>query len=496
MQDPRTYQLGSITARSSTFFAAPGDHPMMKYRNGIRIQQGWFPWVVEILAVVALAYALSGSGRTKRWWLRWVPVSLLVAAIAVWAVYQYIDENGLAGDPAPNALWFWVGISAAAIAVLVLGWRGQWWGRRAVALLAVPLSLLSVAIVVNQWVGYYQTLEQAWDELTAGALPNQVDASALPALQGTTQTVGRVVAVNIPNDASHFTHRAEYVYLPPAWFASKTPPRLPVVMMIGGEFDTPSHWIRVGDAAQIADKFAAEHGGNTPIMVFVDTSGSFNTDSECVNGPRGNSEDHLVKDVPPYIVSVFGASAEAEHWGVVGWSMGGTCAVNLSVRHPDLFSGFVDIAGDIRPSAGDEQTTIKNLFGGDVSAYQSYAPINTINAHGRYTRTAGWFQTSSTPQKLPKGFKLNQAVAEGNDGFGGRDPAGFMGSGDYLGAARKICDAGSKQGIECAVIAKPGRHTWAFASTAFHDALPWLAGYLGTPGVSPSPLPASTPATR
>jgi S-formylglutathione hydrolase FrmB len=134
--------------------------------------------------------------------------------------------------------------------------------------------------------------------------------------------------VTIPADASGFKHRTELVYLPPAWFAANAP-KLPVVMMIAGEFNTPSDWPRTGNAIAPIDRFASEHGGNAPVFVFVDVGGSFNNDTECVNGPRGNVADHLTKDVPPYVATTFGT--RADHWGVVGWSMGGTCAVDLTV---------------------------------------------------------------------------------------------------------------------------------------------------------------------
>jgi S-formylglutathione hydrolase FrmB len=35
----------------------------------------------------------------------------------------------------------------------------------------------------------------------------------------------------------------------------------------------------------------------------------------------------------------------------------------------------------------------------------------------------------------------------------------------------------------------PGRHDWPFAAKAFAEALPWLAGQLGTPQVPRIPLP-------
>ncbi len=118
-----------------------------------------------------------------------------------------------------------------------------------------------------------------------------------------------MVPVTSRRHASGFKHRGELVYLPPAWFATNPPPKLPTVMMIGGEFNTPADWLRAGNAVKTIDDFAAAHGGNAPVFVFVDSGGAFNNDTECVNGPRGNSADHLTKDVVPFMVSNFGVSA-------------------------------------------------------------------------------------------------------------------------------------------------------------------------------------------
>ncbi len=70
-------------------------------------------------------------------------------------------------------------------------------------------------------------------------------------------------------------------------------------MMIGGEFNTPGDWIRVGNAVQIADSYAAAHGGVAPVLVFADAGGTFNNDTECVDGPRGNAASHLTRTSSP-----------------------------------------------------------------------------------------------------------------------------------------------------------------------------------------------------
>ncbi len=221
-------------------------------------------------------------------------------------------------------------------------------------------------------------------------------------------------------------------------------------MMIAGEFNTPSDWPRTGNAIATIDKFAAAHGGNAPVFVFVDVGGSFNNDTECVNGPRGNVADHLTKDVPPYVSNTFGV--QSANWGVVGWSMGGTCAVDLTVMHPELFSTFVDIAGDMGPNAGTKEQTIARIYGGDRRQRGPiYDPTTVINKHGPYKGVSGWFAISSDAPTAAQG-RLRQPQWVG---LGGQDAAGNPG--DQTDAANSLCKLGRANGIACAVVATPGK---------------------------------------
>jgi S-formylglutathione hydrolase FrmB len=130
-------------------------------------------------------------------------------------------------------------------------------------------------------------------------------------------------------------------------------PALPAVMMIGGEFGTPTDWLRAGDAVPGVDAYARSHGGMAPILVFADSTGSFRNDTECVDGPRGNAAEHLTEELRPYVISHFGAAASPQQWGLSAGPSGGTCAIDLTVTHPELFGTFEDIQGDLSPNAGD-----------------------------------------------------------------------------------------------------------------------------------------------
>jgi S-formylglutathione hydrolase FrmB len=456
--------------------------------NHTSLMHGWVPAVVQALSAALLLTAVGR--RSLRWRLVSLPVAAIVGAGVAGMSYWYIENRGLADDPAPSLLWWWIAGTGAAAAILIFGWRTARWWRRSAALLSVPVCLLSAALTLNLWVGYFPTVQTAWDQLTAGPLPDQTDAAGIAAIAaaGLQPTHGSVVPVTIPDDASHFKHRGEVVYLPPAWFATNPPPQLPTVMMIGGEFNTPGDWLRAGNAAKTIDDLAASHGGNAPVFVFVDSGGTFNNDTECVNGIRGNAADHLTKDVVPFMVSQFGVSPQAANWGIVGWSMGGTCALDLTVMHPELFSSFVDISGNLGPETGTKAQTIARLFGGNAAAWAAFDPATVIAKHGRYNGVSGLFDVASnTPPKHHHGISVADA---GDTTLPPRETAA---PGGQTAAAESLCALGRANGIDCAIVPQPGKHDWPFASNAFATALPWLAGRLGTPGVPSIAAPLTLP---
>ncbi|CQD07786.1 putative esterase family protein [Mycobacterium europaeum] len=455
---------------------------MDQFFGRLSLLQGWLPLAVQALTLLLLIIAIQW--RARPWLKRVLPVAL-IAAVAVTALaYWYITSLGVAGDPAPTALWVWIALTGLAAAVVLVGWPGARWWRRALAVLSVPLCVLCAGLALNGWVGYFPTVLAAWNQLTSGPLPNEVDRLRVTEMQvaGTRPSKGVVVPVNIDDNASHFPHRRELVYLPPAWFNSNPPPRLPAVMMIGSAFNTPGDWLGPGGAFTAIDNFAAAHHGFSPVLVFVDPTGSFDNDTECVNGSRGNAADHLTKDVVPFVVSNFGVRADRASWGVAGWSMGGTCAVDLAVMHPELFSAFVDIAGDRSPNVGPKDQTVAKLFGGNHTAWAAFDPLTVIARHGRYTGLSGWFDVpgSSEPRNVAQ-------EANSTAGAPATDPAANPEGQDA--AAHALCAAASANGVTCAVVSQPGRHDWPFAAQAFAAALPWLASTLGTPEAEPVQLP-------
>lgn len=452
---------------------------MPQFVGQLSLLHGWLPLATQALALFVAMVVIDW--RRRGWWRRALPVALIAGAAVTALAYWYIVSLGVAGDPAPKTLWLWIAMSGVTAAVLLLGWKGARWWRRALAVLSVPLCVVCAGMSLNLWVGYFPTVFAAWNHVTSAPLPDQIDRLQVTAMQvaGTRPDKGVVVPVNIGSDTSHFPHRQELVYLPPAWFNTNPPPRLPTVMMIGSAFNLPSDWLGPGGAFTAIDGFAARHHGFAPVFVFPDPTGAFDNDTECVNGRRGNAADHLTKEVVPFVVSNFGVSADRTNWGVAGWSMGGTCAVTLAVMHPELFSAFVDIAGDFRPNIGGKDQTIAQLFGGDTAAWVDFDPLTVMTRHGRYTGLSGWFDIP-TP---PGAHNVAQAGDPSLASTAAANPEG------QDAAAHALCTIAKANGISCAVVTQPGKHDWPFAAQAFDASLPWLASALGTPGVEPTRLP-------
>ncbi|WP_459715540.1 alpha/beta hydrolase [Actinophytocola sp. KF-1] len=405
----------------------------------VSLLSGWFPVALRAAAAVAVLVAVARPGR--RWWTRRAPVAAALAAGLAVAAGMVADAALRQPEPLPDEVWFWVGMALFALMAALL--RGAAW-QRGIAVVAALLAVAAAASTVNAFVGYYPTVGVAFDDLAGVPVPAQIDRAQLSSVDPNTRH-GRVVAVDVPADYSHFAHRLEYVYLPPAWFRTGRKEHFPAVEMIGAEFAEPDNWIRVGGAVTAADAYAGRHHGWAPILVFTDPSGGFAVDTECVDGPHGNAETHLVRDIPAYVTRHFGARATG--WGVVGWSMGGTCAVDLAVEHPAVFAHFLDISGDLGPNTGNRAATVDNLYGGSVAAWAAHDPLTVLAHHPRYPGTTGLFVDGSHEHRTTL-------------------------------AARLLSRACDHDGMRTGVVVRPGGHTWQFAARTFAAVLPAFAASL------------------
>jgi len=409
---------------------------------------GWFPAVLDVLAAAVLLVAVGW--RDPRWRRRVVPMVAAGAAFGTLIVaYPGARVFGLT-DPLPFSVWLWFGAGLAALIVLAAGWKSAQWWRRGTAVAATALAALVCANQVNQFVGYYPTIDSAVNDWTDTPLPGQVSMSGLAHAAGASRlpSAGRLVAVDIPPAYSGFKHRQELVYLPPVWFQHRL--RLPVVELVGGERGGPGDWVRLGNAVKVSDAYANRHHGYAPILVFTDATANFENDTECVNGPRGNAADHLAEDIPHFVERTFGASSDPRQWAVGGFSMGGTCALDLVVEHPSVFDHFIDISGDLAPNSGNPAQTLRDLYGGNVALEHANEPLLVMHAHGRYQGVNGLFLTSTAELR-------HQHEAE------------------------ELSWAAAKAGIWSRVDISPGSHVWQFAAPAFASAYPWLVDQLTHP---------------
>jgi S-formylglutathione hydrolase FrmB len=109
-------------------------------------------------------------------------------------------------------------------------------------------------------------------------------------------------------------------------------------------------------------------------MVLPDSNGATTADTECVDGPRGDAETYLTVDVPAFVRAHYDTATDRRHWAVSGLSEGGTCALMLAVRHPNIFGTFADFSGDPAPTVGTVRATVEQLFGGSQSDYREHQP--------------------------------------------------------------------------------------------------------------------------
>lgn len=411
----------------------------------IDLISGPVPLLLGGLAVGLLAIALGRRPRPR------VVVSVVAAAALVVLAVRLLLPGSVDVARIPPSFYLWAALPLLAVGVAAQTWPVASTRRRVAGLMAVPVALLFAADQVNAWFAYVPTVA----DLVQAPLNQEIPLTQL----GTTVHAGAVVRLDIPGPASSFRHRRALVWLPPAAQGPPATP-LPVVMMLAGTPGRPDDLLRAAGLATIASRYAAAHGGVAPILVFPDHNGSFAGDTECVDGPRGAAETYLTVDVPRFVSATFGTRPSG--WGIFGYSEGGTCALTLSLRHPDLFSGFVDIGGDLRSNLGNgrrrDEATVRDLFGGDRAAWAADDPRALLQAR-RFDGLGAWFVAGT-----------------------GDAPARH--------SANALVPAARAAGIDARYVTAHGHHSFRLVASVTPRAFDWLADRLVDP-----PAATATPTT-
>ncbi|MCX5250028.1 esterase family protein [Streptomyces sp. NBC_00201] len=195
--------------------------------------------------------------------------------------------------------------------------------------------------------------------------------SGLPS--GPAAVNGRVESVNVIGRRTGVVDPA-FVYLPPQYFQKAYQrQRFPVIVALSGYpgsiFNLAQH-LRV---SQTAGELQKSGQMQPTIMVMIRPTIAPPRDTECVDVPGGpQTETFLAKDLPDALKSTYRVGHDASAWGVMGYSSGATCALQLTMRNPHVYTTAGALSPDYKIK--DDATT-GNLFGSGLGR------VNRVNGH-------------------------------------------------------------------------------------------------------------------
>lgn len=354
----------------------------------IRLIDGPVYWASLALGVAGGAYLLlPPSGVARRTWVLQVLASAAAAFALVASVHwALINVFSVFPENIPDTVLLWVVPGVAALLLLLLRMPRSTWRRRAGALVAALLVAVLSAVQINAYFGLNKTVSDLFGTALARIptlerelmrQPGQSDGATLRGWvpQGDIPAGGELRKAFIPGEKSGMNVRDAYIYLPPAYFAQNRP-ALPVLVLVAGQPGGPADWLTGGALQSHLDSYAATHGGVAPVVVVPDANGSQSANTMCMDSRIARADTYLSVDVPNWIKSTLAVDTNHRRWAAGGFSFGGTCALQLGTRHPDLFPSVLSFAGEAEPAiAKERQKTIDASFPGDPEAFNRQTPL-------------------------------------------------------------------------------------------------------------------------
>jgi enterochelin esterase-like enzyme len=256
-------------------------------------------------------------------------------------------------------------IAAIATAYLWERMRGRAFLLRPVA---VVLSVMSAGVAGLVAVDREVEMFGSWRDLVGAVQPAPAVLTASGGVTGS-----HVESFRLTGPASHLTMTA-YVYLPAGYAdAPLNGEALPVIEAFDGFPGTPMSWLNRMRLQQRLDTEIAAHRMPPTVVVLPYQTPDLRHDTECVDARGGPAADtFLTQDLPAAVQQRYRVRTDAAAWGVMGYSTGGFCSVNLAMRHPDRYGAAVSFSGYFQ--AISDHTT-GDLYHGDTAYRELNSPL-------------------------------------------------------------------------------------------------------------------------
>ncbi|MEJ5913523.1 alpha/beta hydrolase [Pseudokineococcus sp. 1T1Z-3] len=153
---------------------------------------------------------------------------------------------------------------------------------------------------------------------------------------------GHVEGVRVPvRPGSGLDPTTTYVYTPPGYDPDGAQ-RYPVVYLFHGTPGTSQDWFSGGQAAHTLDVLIAHHLVPPVLLVAPDLGSPSTSDTECLDStrPGGPQVETHVGDVVRWVDAHYATVADPGHRVVAGMSMGGYCALDQGLRHPETYGAI------------------------------------------------------------------------------------------------------------------------------------------------------------
>jgi enterochelin esterase-like enzyme len=243
--------------------------------------------------------------------------------------------------------------------------RRRWLRRGALAAWLALLSVLAGLAGLNAYVGYAPTLPSLFGDLPIGIG------------HGARGGGSSVVSLEIGAPSLGVPPSRCYVYLPPGYRSrAERGRRYPVVYLLHGYPGGPMDWFRAAQVRLTMDALLADRLVQPMILVAPDASGGWLHDSEMLNQVGGPQvESYLVGTVVHTVDRRFRTITDRAGRAVGGMSSGGYGALNLGLRHQDVFSVILSLMPYGTPGA-----VTRTLLGGSHALWLANSPAAYIPA--------------------------------------------------------------------------------------------------------------------